>query len=33
MNLTAISALHYSSEQLSAFLGECFEGSVLFRFP
>ena len=26
MNLTPISALHYSSEQLSDFLGECFEG-------
>ncbi len=34
MNLTAISALHYSSEQLSAFLGECFEGySVPFSLP
>lgn len=30
MNLTAVSALHYSSEQLSAFLGECFEG---YRIP
>jgi ribosomal protein S18 acetylase RimI-like enzyme len=26
MNLTPISALHYSSEQLSDFLGECFAG-------
>jgi ribosomal protein S18 acetylase RimI-like enzyme len=34
MNLTAISALHYSSEQLSAFLGECFEGySIPFSLP
>lgn len=34
MNLTAISALHYSSEQLSAILGECFEGyRVPFSLP
>jgi len=34
MNLTAISALHYSSEQLSAFLSDCFEGySIPFSLP
>lgn len=34
MNLTAISALHYSSEQLSEFLGECFEGYIIpFSLP
>lgn len=34
MNLTAISALHYSCEQFAAHLGACFEGySVPFSLP